>query len=199
MESLTHYLNSVASSLRTVSPDSLSQVSQALWETYQRDSTIFICGNGGSAATASHFACDLLKLTIQPHARRIRAHALTDNIPVITAWANDQSYESIFVEQLASYYRPGDLLFSISGSGNSPNVLRAVEWANDHGAPTIGITGFNGGKLATMVTHSLHIENHCMPQVEDIHSAICHALAVWMRDQLALDQMVLDIPSVIRA
>jgi D-sedoheptulose 7-phosphate isomerase len=199
MEAITQYLDSVAASLRSVPQDSLNQVTQALWDTYQRDGTIFICGNGGSAATASHFACDMLKLTIQPHARRVRAHALTDNIPVITAWANDLSYESVFVEQLINYYRPGDLLFAISGSGNSPNVLRAVEWAKQQNAPTVGITGFNGGKLATMVCHSIHCDNHIMPQVEDIHSAICHGLAVWMRDQIAQDQLVLDIPSVIHA
>jgi D-sedoheptulose 7-phosphate isomerase len=91
----------------------------------------------------------------------------------------------VFVEQLISIYRPGDMLFAISGSGNSPNVLRAVEWANDRGAPTVGLSGFDGGKLARLARFGLHVHNDVMPQVEDIHMAICHGLAVAMRQRIA--------------
>ena len=110
----------------------------------------------------------MAKLTISADCRRVRALALTDNIPLMTAWSNDQAYVDVFVEQLISLYRPGDLLFAISGSGNSPNVLRAVEWANDRGAPTVGLTGFDGGELARLARLSLHVNNNAMPQVEDI-------------------------------
>src|SRR5215212_3476544 len=148
LEELDAYLLKVAQTLIRLPRDPLEQIAQALWETYERDGTILICGNGGSAASASHFACDLAKSTINADCRRMRALALTDNVPLMTAWSNDQSYADVFVEQLISLYRPGDLLFAISGSGNSSNVLRSVTWANQCGAPTVGLTGFDGGMLA---------------------------------------------------
>jgi D-sedoheptulose 7-phosphate isomerase len=185
IEELDAYLLQVAQSLIHLPRDPLEQIAQALWETYERDGTILICGNGGSAASASHFACDLAKSTINADCRRVRALALTDNGPLMTAWSNDQGYEDVFVEQLIGLYRPGDLLFAISGSGNSPNVLRAVEWANDSGAPTVGLTGFDGGKLARLARYPLRTDNHVMPQVEDIHIAVCHALAVAIRARIA--------------
>jgi D-sedoheptulose 7-phosphate isomerase len=185
IEDLNTYLLQVAQTLSQLPRQPLDQIAGAIWETYERDGTILICGNGGSAASASHFACDMAKLTISADSRRVRALALTDNIALMTAWSNDQAYADVFVEQLISIYRPGDLLFTISGSGNSPNVLRAVEWANDRGAPTIGLTGFDGGKLARLARLGLHVDNHVMPQVEDIHMAICHGLAVAMRRRIA--------------
>src|SRR4051812_19667163 len=175
---LNTYLLQVAQTLSQVPRQPLAQIAKAIWETYERDGTILICGNGGSAASASHFACDLAKLTISADCRRVRATALTDNIALMTAWSNDRAYADVFVEQLIGIYRPGDLLFAISGSGNSPNVLRAVDWANERGAPTVGLTGFDGGAMARLVRHSLHVDNHVMPQVEDVHMAVCHALAV---------------------
>jgi D-sedoheptulose 7-phosphate isomerase len=179
------YLASLARTLEATPPDALVAVEQALWETYSRDATIIICGNGGSAATASHFACDLAKWTINPNRRRLRALALTDNIPVMTAWSNDTAYERVFLEQLMSLYRPGDTLVTISGSGNSPNVLRAVEWANQQGAPTIGLCGFGGGKLAGLAQVPLVVPSHFMPEVEDVHMAICHGLAVSLGERIA--------------
>lgn len=191
MYQLNHYLYQVSQTLQQVPQDALEMIADALWSIYEQDGTIFVCGNGGSAATASHFACDLSKWTIRPGARRVRALALTDNVPVMTAFSNDQSYADVFVEQLKTHYRPGDLLFAISGSGNSPNVLRAVEWANAQGAVTIGICGFDGGKLARLAQIALHVPNYHMPQVEDIHSTICHALAVEMA--LRIEESVLEM------
>jgi D-sedoheptulose 7-phosphate isomerase len=185
IEELDQYLLQVAHTLTHVFRGSLETITQALWETYERDGTILICGNGGSAANASHFACDLAKSTITEDCRRIRALALTDCGPLITAWSNDQSYADVFVQQLINLYRPGDLLFAISGSGNSPNVLRAVEWANSCGAPTIGLTGFDGGKLAQLANYNLHVENYVMPQVEDVHMAVCHGLALALQLRIA--------------
>jgi D-sedoheptulose 7-phosphate isomerase len=182
---LDTYLNQVADTLAAIPRPALAQVSRALWETYRRDGTILVCGNGGSAATATHFACDLAKWTCREDRPRVRALALTDNVALMTAWSNDTAYERVFVEQLHTHYRPGDLLVAISGSGNSPNVIGAVAWANERGMPTVGLTGFNGGKLAQMVSYSLHVENHMMPQVEDAHSTICHALAVQLGLQIA--------------
>jgi D-sedoheptulose 7-phosphate isomerase len=178
MDHLNTYLEELSAALAATPREPLRQIEQALWQTYQRDGTIIVCGNGGSAASASHFACDLAKWTICDGRRRVRALALTDNIPVMTAWSNDTAYERLFLEQLMSLYRPGDTLVAISGSGNSPNVLRAVEWANEQGAPTIGMSGFSGGKLAGLARIALVVPNHSMPQVEDVHMSLCHALAV---------------------
>jgi D-sedoheptulose 7-phosphate isomerase len=190
MESLHAYLSQIAQTLLDTPRGPLQAIADALWETYQRDGTILICGNGGSAATASHFACDLVKSTIRPNSRRVRAQALTDNVALLTAWSNDQSYQDVFVEQLASAYRPGDLVCAISGSGNSANVLKAIEWANQRGAPTVGLSGFNGGALAHIVRYSVHVANHVMPQVEDAHMAICHGLALELG--MRIEQSVLE-------
>lgn len=193
MDHLHHYVEQVVHTMRRLPQDQLQQIAAALWATYEGDGTIIVCGNGGSAATASHFACDLAKWTIKPGARRVRAMALTDNIPVMTAFSNDQGYHDVFVEQLMTHFRPGDLLFAISGSGNSTNILHAVDWANAQGAITIGITGFDGGQLATLATLALRVDNFMMPQVEDVHSMICHALAVNLRAQI--EQSFLPITS----
>ncbi|WP_298403727.1 SIS domain-containing protein [uncultured Chloroflexus sp.] len=186
MNTLTSYFDQIRQTLEQLPQASLQQVADALWAAYKRDATIFVCGNGGSAATASHFVCDLAKWTIKPSVRRVRAIALTDNVPLITAWSNDQSYADVFVEQLKALYRDGDIIVAISGSGNSPNVVRAIEWGNVVGAVTIGLTGFNGGRLHQIAQIGLHINNHVMPQVEDIHSTICHALAVNLGQQIEL-------------
>lgn len=184
MNILTSYFVQMSRTLEQLPLAPLQQIADALWDAYERDATIFVCGNGGSAATASHFVCDLSKWTIQAQARRVRAIALTDNVPLITAWSNDQNYADVFVEQLKALYRDGDVIVAISGSGNSPNVVRAVEWGNAVGAVTVGITGFDGGRLHQIAQIGLHINNSFMPQVEDIHSTICHALAVNLGKQI---------------
>jgi D-sedoheptulose 7-phosphate isomerase len=190
---LTRYLDLVTESIQRLPQLSLQTIADTIWQTYERDGTVIVCGNGGSAATASHFACDLAKWTIRPGARRVRALALTDNIPVMTAFSNDQSYSDVFVEQLMTHYRPGDMLFAISGSGNSPNVLHAVAWANSQGAETVGITGFDGGQLRRLAQISLHIDTYHMPAVEDVHSTICHALAVAIGERV--ESSLLELPS----
>jgi D-sedoheptulose 7-phosphate isomerase len=184
MDQLKGYLAQIVQTLEALPQQPLNRIAASLWGAYERDATIFVCGNGGSAATASHFACDLSKWTIHARARRVRALALTDNIPLLTAWSNDQGYADVFVEQLRALYRPGDLVFAISGSGKSPNVLRAVQWANSEGGLTVGITGFDGGQLARVAGVALRVDNYSMPQVEDIHSTICHALAVNLGKQI---------------
>ncbi len=178
MDRIDSYFTQLAARLAETPRGPLAAIERALWETYQRDGTIIVCGNGGSAATASHFACDLAKWTVNPGRRRLRALALTDNIPVMLAWSNDTAYERVFVEQLIGLFRPGDALVAISGSGNSPNVLRAVEWANSQGAATVGMTGFGGGRLAEAAQIAHVAPSSFMPEVEDIHMALCHALAV---------------------
>lgn len=199
MDVLSRYIDQVAASLRHLPREQLRQVASALWATYERDRTIFVCGNGGSAATASHFVCDLAKSTIRPGARRVRALALTDNVPLLTAWSNDQSYADVFVEQLAAHYREGDLIVAISGSGNSPNVLRAIEWGNQVGATTVGLSGFDGGALARLATVALQVENFVMPQVEDLHLLICHALAINLGALIEQSYAVVSAPGLLPA
>lgn len=193
------YVDQVADTLRLLPQQPLKAIADALWDTFERDGTIIICGNGGSAATASHFACDLSKSTVRPGMRRVRALALTESVPLMTAWSNDQSYADVFLEQLICHYRPGDTLFAISGSGNSQNVLRAVSWANEMGAMTVGVTGFDGGQLAQIARVALHVDCHSMPQVEDAHSVVCHALALNLSLQIKhthLEPLALPIAHV---
>jgi D-sedoheptulose 7-phosphate isomerase len=158
-----------------------------LYRGFEEGRTIFLIGNGGSAAAASHFGQDLAKGTLSSmHAkRRFRVIPLTDNIGFITALANDEGYESIFEQQLRNLAREGDLLVAISGSGNSPNVLRAVEYAHSIGMTTIGITGFDGGKLRALAKESVHIPIDDMGMCEAIHGVVFHAAMCFLRERLS--------------
>ena len=138
---------------------------------------IFVCGNGGSASTASHFACDVVKGASYERDSRFRIMALTDQLPTITAYANDVSYDCVFVEQLRNFAEPGDLFMGISGSGNSPNVLRAIEYANSIGCRTIALTGRNGGKLGPLAQLNIQVAEPHMGRIEDAHMIICHMIA----------------------
>ncbi len=152
--------------------------------------SIFVCGNGGSASTASHFACDMVKGASYDRALRFRIQALTDSMPTITAYANDVSYEHVFVEQLRNFAAPGDVLIAISGSGNSPNVLRAVEYANSIGCYSIGLSGRDGGRLAPLCRLSLNVPAFHMGRIEEAHFTICHMISYYfMEQEPSLDQL----------
>jgi D-sedoheptulose 7-phosphate isomerase len=174
---LNQYLVELEEAVRLLKRDTLWQATQALFEAWRREAQIFILGNGGSAATASHMANDLNKLTITPGKPRFKAIALTDNIPLMTAWGNDSSYEDIFAEQLINFIRPGDVVVAISASGNSPNVLRAVQLARLKDAVTIGLTGDTGGKLKGMVDYCVLTPTGHICQQEDCHLIAEHAIA----------------------
>lgn len=161
------------------------KVAQAIdWFAQARDQRkhIFVCGNGGSASTASHFACDIVKGASFQRDSRFRIMALTDSLPTMTAYSNDVSYESVFVEQLKNFAEPGDLVMGISGSGNSPNVLRAIEYANQLGCRTIGLTGRDGGKLGPLVQLNIQVGEPHMGRIEDAHMIICHMIAYHFMD-----------------
>jgi len=149
----------------------------------EQDRTIYFFGNGGSASTASHFVCDIGKLTNRPGHRRYKCIALNDSIPNLTAWANDFDYASVFSEQLATLGTAGDVAFGISGSGNSPNVLKAIEVATAKGLRTIGLTGIGGGKLKGIVEVPVVVPSNSMQHTEDVHLMICHVLASYLRDE----------------
>jgi D-sedoheptulose 7-phosphate isomerase len=178
------YFTSLARLLTTVDIALSERILDVLFQTYQRDGSVIVCGNGGSAATASHFVCDLGKWTVVDGKRRFRAVALTDNMPLVTAWGNDTAYERVFVEQIPMVYRPGDTLVAISGSGNSPNVLRVSEWVQAQGGQVIGMSGFGGGKLAALADVPFVAQSSFMPEVEDVHIALCHALAVNLANRI---------------
>jgi D-sedoheptulose 7-phosphate isomerase len=153
----------------------------------EEDRTIFFFGNGGSASTASHFVIDIAKSTRanlkEPATKRFRCLALNDNIPGITAWANDADYSRIFAEPLRNLAQRGDVVVAISGSGNSPNVLEAVRAARELGLTTIGLTGIGGGKLKEMVDVPVVVPSNSMQHTEDVHLILLHLLTAYLRDE----------------
>lgn len=183
MRYLKYYKRCVSETLDALPWDSIGHILERLHDARLRRASIFICGNGGSAATASHFVNDLNKGANAKGMPRFRAMALVDNTPLLTAWSNDSSYADAFAEQLRNLARPGDLVIGISGSGNSPNVLNAVRYARQIGATTIGLTGGQGGKLAGLVDLAVIVPNACMEQIEDVHMFLEHALVSALRDR----------------
>lgn len=159
----------------------------ALMRAYEEQKNIFIFGNGGSAALASHFACDLGKGTAIRHNghKRFRVMALTDNVPLMTAWANDSCYDKIFAEQLRNFIAAGDVAFAISGSGNSPNVLQALQVARDRRALTMGLTGFRGGQMKTLCDICVVLPCNNMQLIEDFHLSVTHAVFSVIRQRIA--------------
>src|SRR5436190_14471218 len=180
------FLERVSRELLRVDPRELQALADAVHDAYRRRALVFVIGNGGSGSNASHFCEDAGKCTIRREdydndaKPRLRILSLTDNTPYILAWANDEGFERVFVEQLKNLASPGDLLIAISGSGNSPNVLRAVEWANAHDLSTFGCTGFSGGELRKLAQQSLHVPLDDMGIVESIHLIAFH----WVIDHL---------------
>jgi D-sedoheptulose 7-phosphate isomerase len=164
----------------------IDEIVEELLHRYEEGRTIFLFGNGGSAALASHLACDLGKGTAADgnNQSRLRVIALTDNIPLITAWANDSSYESIFAEQLRNLVSPGDVAFAISGSGNSPNVLEGLKFARSAGATTIGLTGFKGGMMKTLCDYCVVVPSDNMQIIEDFHLSVSHAVFTVIRQRI---------------
>jgi len=169
----------------------IEQVVDLLYGAYQEQRRVFLFGNGGSAALASHFACDLGKGTATPgHSeRRFRVLALTDNVPLMTAWANDSSYDQVFAEQVRNFVEAGDIAFGISGSGCSPNVLLALEAARQSGAITIGLTGFKGGKMPQYCDFCIVIPSDNMQIIEDLQLGISHAVFSVIRHRITQELM----------
>jgi len=180
------FLERVGQEMQRIDAAQVKALADVMYECYEKGRMIFLIGNGGSGSNASHFCEDVGKGTIlrqdfnNDAKKRVKILSLTDNTPYILAWANDEGFERVFVEQLKNLASPGDLLIAISGSGNSPNILRAVEWANRNGLETFGCTGFSGGKLRGMASLGLHVPLDDMGIVESIHLAAFH----WVIDNL---------------
>lgn len=183
MSYIQWYLDEIASILHQLPHDRITQVIQILKQARANRQQIFLVGNGGSGATASHFANDLLKGTVTEGKPRMKVIALTDNIPVMLAYANDCGYETIFAEQLDALAEPGDVLVAFSGSGRSPNVVRALGLARERGLTTVGFTGRDGGRMAERCDVCIIAPCQPMEQIEDAHVVLTHLIYSAIRDE----------------
>ncbi len=188
-----NYLGQVRAALDSVSLQAVEAIVHRLYTAYREGKKILIIGNGGSAATASHMACDLAKNVFgqfpgnSPPAGRFKVLALTENVPLITAWANDAGYEWVFREQVRTLIDPGDVLVAISGSGASRNVMEAVKVAKSMGVETIGILGFAGGELRELVDKAVIVTSDEYGPIEDVHMVLNHIFTVCLREMIRAD------------
>jgi D-sedoheptulose 7-phosphate isomerase len=181
---LDRHIREVRTVLAEISTASVERVVDTILSAYHRRCRVYVVGNGGSASTATHFACDLSKATIVESRDRLRVSSLTDNVALITAWANDSSYDRVFAEQLLNLVDRGDVVVAISASGNSPNVLTAVAAAHDRGAVTVALVGFSGGALQEAVDVAVHVPSYDYGVVEDCHLVLEHAITSSLRSAL---------------
>jgi D-sedoheptulose 7-phosphate isomerase len=182
------YVRALKSSLDELDLPAVAMIADSLWHAYQNDRQIFFVGNGGSAATASHLATDLAKGALghrgDAPARPVRATSLTDNLALISAWANDVGFEDVFLGQLRAHLRSGDVVVAISASGNSPNVVRAARFAREAGATTIALTGFGGGTLSKLADVGLVVDSNHYGVVEDVHLEVGHIICYYFRERI---------------
>jgi len=182
MDQIFEYIQELHTVLDDLPTKDIAEVIEIIHEARFREKTIFVMGNGGSSSTASHFVCDLSKNTRAENWPHFRVIGLTDNMASITAYANDEGYENVFSQQLVGLLRPGDIVLAISASGNSANILKAVELANSMSAYTIGMTGCGGGRLAHLARKNIHVPTDRIEQVEDIHLIIEHMIVSSVRE-----------------
>ena len=175
------YAEEVARAASSVDPAALDGAAGLLLAAYTRGAGVFSCGNGGSASIANHLQCDHVKGVRTATDLAPRVVSLSANVELLTAIANDMGYEDVFTYQLQSQSGPGDVLVAVSSSGRSPNIVRALTWARDHDLHTIGLTGFNGGDARSLAEVSIHVDSTNYGIVEDLHQAIMHALAQYIR------------------
>ncbi len=184
MDFIQDYISALQLTMAQLPSQSIADVIDRLQQARRSGNQVFILGNGGSASTASHFACDLAKNTRQEGLPHFRVIGLTDNMAMFSALANDQGYENVFSEQLASLARPGDIVIAISASGNSKNVINAAEAARRYEATVIGFTGFDGGRLAQLANINIHVNSNIIEHVEDIHLMLEHLIVRTIKNQV---------------
>lgn len=193
IEYIEKYFQASHKILDDLSRESIDQVIDRLFEAWQRDSTIFLIGNGGSGGTASHFASDLAKCTIVPGRKRMRVLSLVDNMPLVSALTNDEGWSNIYVEQLKSLFKPGDVVLAISvhgGSGSdkagawSQNLLKAIQYAKDNGGVGIGFSGFDGGALKTLADACIVVPHNTTPHVESFHVLLHHLVTFCLMEKI---------------
>lgn len=188
MEYAGKYIQALKNGLDRIDLTKIERIAEVLYQAWRNDKQIFVFGNGGSATTASHFACDLGKGTLskfyKPDQKRFRVMSLTDNVATMLAYANDLSFEDIFSQQLKNLVREGDVVIGISASGNSKNVIKALKVANDANAVTIGLLGFDGGKTKDMVDHYVLFEEKHYGRVEDFHLIFEHLICTFLKGKI---------------
>jgi D-sedoheptulose 7-phosphate isomerase len=184
MEKIESYLNDVSALLAEIPRDKIAKVVDLVRDAYEKGTQVFIMGNGGSASTSSHLACDLQKGLGGLSDKKFKVMALSDSIPIMTAWGNDTDYSNIFAPQLETWVNPGDLVIGISGSGNSPNVINAIELANKKGAITVGLSGFQGGKLDQLAQYGVVVRSDNMQHIEDVHMVLAHLIFRVLMEEL---------------
>jgi D-sedoheptulose 7-phosphate isomerase len=176
------YKSKLLQALETVDMEVVGQAIEILRKARDGDKHIFVCGNGGSASTASHFVCDMVKGASFERDSKFRIMALTDSMATITAYSNDVGYDCIFAEQLKNFAQPGDVFMAISGSGNSPNVVKAMDYARSAGCETIALTGRDGGKLGPLAKVQIRVVEPHMGRIEDGHLIVCHMLCYYFME-----------------
>src|SRR5215831_16546252 len=177
------YKTDLLKTIETVDLDRVNQTIEILRKAREDDRHIFVCGNGGSASASSHFCCDMVKGASFGRDKRFRIMALTDSLSTLTAYSNDVSYECVFVEQLKNFAEPGDVLIAISGSGNSPNVLRAMEYANSVGCHTVALSGRDGGKMGPLAETEVRVAHPHMGRIEDGHMIALHMIGYYFMEE----------------
>jgi D-sedoheptulose 7-phosphate isomerase len=177
-----NYKAEVIDTVNMIDPALVNRAIEWFEEARNKNHHIFTCGNGGSGSTASHFVCDVLKGASYNREKKFRILSLNDSMATLTAYSNDVHYDSVFVEQLRNYARPGDLVMAVSGSGNSPNVVKALEYANEAGCKTIALTGRDGGRLGEVAQLNIQVPEQHMGRIEDAHMIICHMIAYHFMD-----------------
>lgn len=184
IEQIENYYSKLIKTIEQLDKMEIEICCNVLLNAYQNNRNIFICGNGGSASTASHFACDINKGVSYGLDKRFKVIPLNDNFATLTAYSNDVSYSEVFIEQLKNFASEGDVLIGISGSGNSENVINSINYANSNNITTIGWTGFDGGKLKKIAKHSVNVNFNDMQISEDIHMSLVHIIMKVLRKEL---------------
>lgn len=190
MEQIQNYITTLQQTIDQLPQQLIAEVIRVLQRARLQGNQVFIMGNGGSASTATHFVCDLAKNTRSEGLPHFKAIGLTDNMAIFSAYANDEGYENVFSNQLENLIGPDDVVIGISASGNSKNVLNAMEVAKMHGVMTIGFTGFDGGRLGQMVNINIHVKSHIIEHVEDIHLMLEHMIVKAIKDQVQTETIV---------
>ena len=191
MEHIQNYISLLQQTLDQLPRQLISDVIDILQNARRQGTQVFIMGNGGSASTASHFVCDLAKNTRRAGLPHFRVIGLTDNMAILSAYANDEGYEHVFSEQLANLIQPKDVVIAISASGNSKNVIHAIEEAQKYDVTTIGFTGFDGGRLGQMVNINIHVKSNVIEHVEDIHLVLEHIIVKMIKEQVQPEPAVM--------
>ncbi len=184
MKIIQNYISVLQQTMDQLPLQLIADVIGVLQHARMQGNQVFIMGNGGSASTASHFVCDLAKNTRHEGLPHFRAVGLTDNMALFSAYANDEGYENVFSQQLANLIKPGDVVIGISASGNSKNVINAIEEAQKHNVTTIGFTGFDGGRLGEIVNINIHVQSNIIEHVEDIHLMLEHIIIKVIKEEI---------------